>query len=75
MKAALGTDLRPMGKGLACILTSDADATGACARADDRAAVATGYRSYSPLEGRPAFAGTHVLSIAQGTLSIKHYES
>src|SRR5512139_2913150 len=53
-KAAVMTYLHPLGKGLACIFVCRRDR--GSARFDGRAAIAeAGYRSYSPLEGAPAF--------------------
>ena len=55
MKAAVGTDLHPMGKGLARIISCNADATGAEARADDRAVVANRLPKLLPFGGAPGF--------------------
>jgi len=59
-----------MGKGLACTMPTR---PGRKARIDDRVTAATGCRSYSPLEGRPAPAGTRNSFIADQTLPIKVY--
>jgi hypothetical protein len=60
-----------MGKGLACILQTMLTRPGRNARVDDRVTAATGCRSYSPLEGRPAPAGTHTFFIADYLPAIK----
>jgi hypothetical protein len=56
MKTAVwNTDLHPMGKGLARIISCNAGAAGAEARVDDRAVVANRLPKLLPFGGAPGF--------------------
>ena len=60
-----GTNLHPLGKGLACIVAAMPTRPGQKPVLTTASQQPTGCRSYSPLEGRPAFARTRDALIAE----------
>ena len=71
MQAAVRTHLHPLGKGLACTLGAVPTRPGPEPELTTASQQPFGCRSYSPLEGRPAKAGTRDGFIADSLVGIK----